>query len=140
LAQAVLAGRADLRNAQDLRADLERGTGGYLQLEAGGAVRDLQAARTARLQAEHDVQHAPRWRRRRAASKDQPVWAEREVDAEHHYQLHVVPEIVRLDRTIQHRRAALEQVEPRHQQYLSAEAAVARPPNHPSPSPNSASA
>ena len=125
LAAAVLAARADLRQALDARADLQRGAGTYQHSEVGRAVRDLPQARAARQQAEYDAQHAPRWRQRRAATKDQTVWAEREADALRRHQLHVTPEIARLDRTIAAGRSALEQVEVRSEQYRQAESGVA---------------
>jgi conjugative relaxase-like TrwC/TraI family protein len=124
LTEALGAAQAALRHALDARADLQRGAGPYYDTEAGRAVRDVKQARAGTDQAEHDAQHAPRWRQRRAATKQHALWAEREADAQQRHQLHVTPEIARLDGTIDACRAALEQLEARQEQYRHTEAAV----------------
>lgn len=88
-------------------------------------MRDLEQARAARQRAEHDAQHAPRWRDRRSATKELILWAERETDAQKRYQLHVTPEIVRLDHTIDACQLTLERVQARSEQYRQAERVVA---------------
>ena len=125
LAEAVTAAQADVREALDARADLQRGSGRYQHSDAGRAVRDLEEARAARQQTEDDTRHAPRWRQRRAASTEHALRPEREADALDRYRLHVAPEIARVDRTIANCRAALHQLETRSEQYRQAEAAVA---------------
>ena len=121
----VVAARTELRSALNARADLERGAGVYADNEAGRAVRDLDNARVGRQRAEDDAHHAPRWRDRRAAAREQTIWAERQTDAQCRYERHVMPELVRLDQTIKTCRAALEHVGAHREQYREAERTVA---------------
>jgi conjugative relaxase-like TrwC/TraI family protein len=121
----VVTARADLRHALTVRADLERGAAICYDSEAGRAVRDLEQAKAARQQAGDEAQHAPRWRQRRAATKEEAVWAEREADAQRRHQLHAVPELARLERHIEACRATLQQVEARRERYRMAERVVA---------------
>jgi conjugative relaxase-like TrwC/TraI family protein len=125
LAGAIVAARTDLHSALRARADLEQGAGDYRDSETGQAVRDLAEASAARQRAEWDARHAPRWRDRHAATKEQTLWAEREADAQRLHQLRVTPELARLDRRIETCRATLEQVEAHQEQYRLAERAVA---------------
>jgi hypothetical protein len=99
---------AALANAQQIRNDLETGTGVWQTTEAGRAVRDLTQARAAREQAEWTADQADRWLDRRAARKEAGVWAQREVDAQQQWEIHVAPTINRLDEAIALHRACLE--------------------------------
>jgi AAA domain/TrwC relaxase len=123
--EAVQAGQEDLQRAVDARADLENGAGVYHDTEAGRAGRDLQQARSAREQAEHEAQHASGWLQRRASNKELALSVEREADAQRRYQHHVVPEAARLDKNIGACRVVLEQIEDCREQYRQAERAVA---------------
>lgn len=76
-------------------------TAGFLE-----RFRDQGLFGAARQQADHDAQHAPRWRDRRAASKTVAHLTEREDDARKRWQAHAAPELLRLDSNIdsyQHR-------------------------------------
>jgi hypothetical protein len=123
--QAVQAARAELRQALDAKADLERGAGVYLGTEAGRAVVDLQEAIAARQRAEYNARHASGWREGRAVSKELVLSAERESHVQRRYQHHVVPEAARLDKTIEICRSALQGVEAKRDAYRQAERAVA---------------
>jgi conjugative relaxase-like TrwC/TraI family protein len=125
LTQAVAATQAQLRHALNARADLQHGAGIYQHSEAGRAVRDLAQAQTAHQQTAWDAQHAPRWRDRRAASKEQTLWAERHTDAQHRHQTHYQPEVARLERSIQTLRENLQKLQTQQQQYRQAETALA---------------
>jgi conjugative relaxase-like TrwC/TraI family protein len=124
LTQQVAAAQHDLQQALNTRADLERGVAPYHH-EAGLAVRDLQQAQIDRQQAEEDALQARSWRQRRAATEQHAIWTDRVTDAQKRYQLHVTPELRRLDEHIATRRAALEQVETQRERYHQAEQAIA---------------
>jgi conjugative relaxase-like TrwC/TraI family protein len=126
LTQQELAAQHNLRRALTARADLERGAGPYHQHEAGLAVRDLHQARVGRQQAEQTALQGRTWRQRRAATKQHVIWADRLTDAQNRYQLHVTPEISRLDEHIAACRVALEQVESQRERYNQAERGIAQ--------------
>lgn len=122
---AVSAAQAELQQAMDARTDLRRGTGTYLHSEAGQAILDLEQARAARRRAEYEAQHAPGRRQRRAARKEDSVWETREADAQQRHDVHVMPELARLDQRIEAGQRALEAAESRRARYQQASGGVA---------------
>jgi hypothetical protein len=89
--------KATLRQAEQARADLVAGRGAYLGTEASQAVFDLHSAEVRLRAAQWDAEHGPRWRDRRAGTKETKAWAERVADARRRWQAHVAPEAARLD-------------------------------------------
>jgi hypothetical protein len=81
--RAATLGQAEtaLRQARQLRADLDSGSGVWEHTEAGRAVRDLCEAQREGQRAESTALEATRWRDRHAANKQAAAWAAREVDA-----------------------------------------------------------
>jgi hypothetical protein len=111
---------AALAQARQARADLDTGGGIWQTTEAGRAVRDLAQARQARQQAEKAGEVGARWLDRHAARKEAALWAQREVDAEQRWEVHVAPVISRLDEEITRQQASLDNAANRLERRLAA--------------------
>ena len=115
---------AALHSARQPRADLDAGHGMWQDSEAGRAVTDLAHARKAREEAHWTADHGARWRDRHAARKEVGRRAEREVDAQQRWDVHVAPMSTRFDQEIVLHQATLDGARNRFEHRQAATRAV----------------